>query len=47
MTDFNDIGISRQSDWERIKKMLAIGFFAALLSFTGICCQAGALRMKR
>ena len=35
MTDFNDIGISRQLDWERIKKLLAIGFFSALLSFTG------------
>lgn len=35
MTDFNDIGISRQLDWARIKKLLAIGFFAALLSFTG------------
>ena len=35
MTEFNDIGINGQLDWERIKKMLAIGFFAALLSFTG------------
>lgn len=33
--DFNDIGISRQLDWERIKKLLTIGLFAAFLSFIG------------
>lgn len=35
MTEFNDIGINGQLDWERIRKLLAIGFFAAFLSFIG------------
>lgn len=35
MTDFNDIGISRELDLPRIKKLLSIGLFAALLHFAG------------
>ena len=27
MSDFNDIGISRELDWPRIKKLLTIGLF--------------------
>lgn len=33
--DFNDIGISRELDWARIRKLLSIGLFAAALHFTG------------
>lgn len=29
MSDFNDIGISRELDWPRIKKLLTIGLFCA------------------
>ena len=35
MSDFNDIGISRQLDWPRIRKLMAIGLFAALLTLIG------------
>ena len=35
MTDFHDIGISRALDLPRIKKLLTIGLFAAVLHFTG------------
>jgi len=35
MKDFNDIGISRQLDWPRIRKLLLIGLFGALLTFVG------------
>ena len=35
MNDFNDIGISRQLDWPRIKKLLTIGLFASMLHFVG------------
>ena len=35
MTDFNDIGISRQLDLPRIKKLLCIGLFASVLHFAG------------
>ena len=35
MNDFNDIGISRQLDMPRIKKLLSIGLFAAVLHFIG------------
>lgn len=35
MKDFNDIGISRQLDWPRIKKLLTIGLVASLLHFIG------------
>ncbi len=35
MTDFNDIGISRQLDIPRIKKLLSIGLFASVLHFAG------------
>ena len=35
MSDFNDIGISRQLDIPRIKKLLAIGLFASALHFAG------------
>lgn len=29
MNDFNDIGISRQLDWQRIRKLLTIGLIAS------------------
>lgn len=35
MNDFNDIGISRVLDWQRIKKLLSIGMFGALLTLIG------------
>ncbi len=35
MNDYNDIGISRQLDMPRIKKLLTIGLFASVLHFTG------------
>ena len=35
MNDFNDIGISRQLDMPRIKKLLSIGLFASVLHFAG------------
>lgn len=35
MTDFNDIGISRQLDMPRIKKLLTIGLLASVLHFVG------------
>ena len=35
MNDFNDIGITRQLDIPRIKKLLKIGLFASLLHFAG------------
>lgn len=35
MNDFNDIGISRQLDIPRIKKLLSIGVFASILHFVG------------
>ncbi len=35
MNDFNDIGISRQLDMPRIKKLLSIGVFASILHFVG------------
>lgn len=35
MTDFNDIGISRQPDLPRCKKLLSIGLFASVLHFSG------------
>ena len=35
MADYNDIGISRQLDMPRIKKLLAIGLFASVLHFIG------------
>lgn len=28
MSDFNDIGISRELDWPRIKKLLTIGLLS-------------------
>lgn len=33
MNDFNDIGISREFDAPRVKKLLAIGLFASVLHF--------------
>lgn len=33
--EFNDIGIDSQLDWPRIRKLLKIGFFGALLNFIG------------
>lgn len=35
MNDFNDIGISRQLDLPRIKKLLTIGLVASVLHFAG------------
>lgn len=35
MSEFNDIGISRQLDWPRIRKLLSIGLFGALLTLVG------------
>ena len=35
MQDYNDIGISRQLDLPRVKKLLTIGLFAAVLHMTG------------
>ena len=35
MSDFNDIGISRELDMPRIKKLLSIGLFASVLHFVG------------
>lgn len=35
MNDFNDIGISRDLDLPRIKKLLSIGLFASVLHFVG------------
>ena len=35
MSNFNDIGISRQLDWPRIRKLLCIGVFASLLHLAG------------
>lgn len=35
MDNFNDIGISRELDWKRIKKLLSIGLFASVIHFIG------------
>ena len=35
MTEFNGIGIPRQLDWPRIRRLLAIGVFASLLHLAG------------
>lgn len=35
MTDYNDIGISRELDLPRIKKLLTIGLIASVLHFAG------------
>lgn len=35
MDNFNDIGISRELDWKRIKKLLSIGLFASIVHFIG------------
>lgn len=35
MKDFNDIGISRRPDGQRVRKLLAIGAFASALHLTG------------
>lgn len=35
MQNFNDIGISRQLDWPRIRKLFSIGLFGALLTLVG------------
>ena len=35
MADFNDIGIPRQLDWSRVRKLLTIGVFGALLHLAG------------
>ena len=35
MSKFNDIGISRQLDWPRVRKLLTIGVFGSLLHLIG------------
>lgn len=35
MSDFNDIGIPRQLDWPRVRKLLTIGVFGSLLHLAG------------
>ena len=35
MNDFNDIGISRSLDWDRIRHLFRLGVFGALLSLVG------------
>ncbi len=35
MSSYNDIGISAVLDWPRIKKLLAIGLFSAVVTFIG------------
>ena len=35
MDGFNDIGISRQLDMPRVKKLLSVGLFASVLHFAG------------
>ena len=35
MSDFNDIGISRELDWPHIKNLLTIGLFASVLHLAG------------
>lgn len=35
MNNFNDIGISRQLDWPRIRKLLTIGLIASVMHFIG------------
>lgn len=35
MNNFNDIGISSELDWKRIKKLFSIGLFGALLTLIG------------
>ena len=35
MSNFNDIGISKQLDWPRIQKLLCIGLFASVLHLAG------------
>lgn len=38
MTDFNDIGINGQLDWERIKKCLLSAFSPRSFLLSAICC---------
>ena len=35
MSTFNDIGISRQLDWNRIRKLFIIGLFGGVMTFIG------------
>ena len=35
MRTFNDIGISRQLDWKRIRKLFIIGLFGGIMTFIG------------
>lgn len=35
MEEFNDIGINRQLDWNRIEKLLRIGLFSSLIAIAG------------
>lgn len=35
MSTFNDIGISRQLDWKRIRKLFIIGLFGGIMTFIG------------
>lgn len=41
MTDFNDIGISRQLDWERIKKCLLLAFSPHFFPLQGYAARLG------
>ena len=35
MTTYNDIGIENTLDWARIRKLMIIGVFGAILTFIG------------
>ena len=40
MSDFNDIGISRELDWPRIRKLMLIGIFGACGFHVPMCALA-------
>ena len=45
--EFNPIGIDSQLDWPRIRKLLSIGLFAAILTLIGDMMIGWGIRMKR
>lgn len=47
MNRFHDIGISTRLDRQRIRKLLAIGFFASLLHVTGDMILGWGVRLSR
>ena len=47
MSEFNDIGISRQLHRPRIRRLLTIGLAASALHCMAIWCSAGARRTRR